>query len=62
NSTKHHLCDGLQYQLIHHLHMPDPTEDLIYDYGLYLINVGLRKSGKSLQDFADMPVPQIHWE
>ena len=60
--TKHHLCDDLQYQLIHCLHMPDPTEDQVYDYGLYLINVGLQKSGKSLQDFADMPVPQIRWE
>ena len=60
--TKGHLCDDLQYQLIHRLHMPDPTEDQIYDYGLYLINVGLWKSEKSLQDFADMPMPQIHWE
>ncbi|KIM54693.1 hypothetical protein SCLCIDRAFT_46607, partial [Scleroderma citrinum Foug A] len=33
--TKGHLCDDLQYQLIYHFHMPDPTEDQIYDYGLY---------------------------
>ena len=60
--TQGHLCDDLQYQLIHHLHMPDLTEDQIYGYGLYLINVSLQKSGKSLKDFADMPVPQVHWE
>ena len=60
--TKMHLCDDLQYQLIHRLHMPEPTEEQVYDYGLYLIQLNLRKNGKHLDDFADMPRPHMDWD
>src|SRR5882724_8906297 len=36
------LCDDLHHRLIH-LNHPDPTEDQIFDYGLYLIDGILRK-------------------
>ena len=60
--TRMHLCDDLQYQLIHRLHMPEPTEEQVYDYGLYLIQLNLRKNGKHLDDFADMPRPHMDWD
>ena len=50
-----HLCDDLQYQWIHHLYMPKPTEEQVYDYGFYLIQLNLQKNGKHLDHFADMP-------
>ena len=38
DATKHHLCDDLQHHLIHTLHIPQPTQEQVYDYGLYLID------------------------
>src|SRR5882724_5204436 len=55
------LCDDLHHRLIH-LNHPDPTEDQIFDYGLYLIDGILRKMGKQLQDFPPIPLPQHHWQ
>jgi len=55
------LCDDLHHRLIH-LNHPDPTEDQIFDYGLYLIDGILRKMGKRLQDFPPIPLPQHHWQ
>ena len=33
----------------------------MYDYGLHLIDLALRKNGKSLRDFPEMPLPQENW-
>ena len=57
DATKHHLCDDLQHHLIHTLHIPQPTQEQVYDYGLYLIDQELQKHGKSLQIFPTMPRP-----
>jgi len=55
------LCDDLHHRLIL-LNHPDPTEDQIYDYGLYLIDCILSKMGKRLQNFPPIPLPQHHWQ
>ena len=60
---RNHLCDDLQH---YHQnpntipHIPDPTQEQIFDYGLHLIADALQRCGKSIQDF-DMPRPQMNW-
>jgi hypothetical protein len=55
------ICDDLQHRLITHHQIPDPTDDQVYDYGLYLLNHILLKSGKCLSDFDPMPLPEAEW-
>ena len=57
---KLYICDDLHHRLIQ-LQFEQPTEDLIYDYGLYLIEEALQESGKSLKDYAPMPMPVNNW-
>jgi len=40
----------------------DQTEDIIYDFGLYLIEKILLKSEKRLRDFPEMPQWVGNWE
>ena len=61
-ASKDNLCDDLHHRLIHTLHIPEPTQDQVYDYGLHLIAQDLRKHGKRLQDYPSMPRPQINWD
>lgn len=39
----------------------DPSEDQIFDYGLYLINQMLHEAGTSLENFPPMPIPEGNW-
>ncbi|KIJ19512.1 hypothetical protein PAXINDRAFT_60896, partial [Paxillus involutus ATCC 200175] len=34
-ATRVHLCDDLHHYLTHRLNTNDPTEEQVYDYGLY---------------------------
>ena len=56
---KDSLCDDLQRTLIR-MNYPNPTEEQVYDYGLYLLNEILIKSGKSLSDF-NLPLSVLPW-
>ncbi|KAF8870489.1 PIF1-like helicase-domain-containing protein, partial [Infundibulicybe gibba] len=40
----------------------NPSDDDIYDYGLFLLNKVLGESGKSLENWPTMPIPQKNWE
>jgi hypothetical protein len=60
NEFRQHICDDLQHQLITVLHYEHPTDEDIYDYGLYLLDEILRQSGNSLHDF-NIPVPHQAW-
>ncbi|KAI6138065.1 hypothetical protein BKA82DRAFT_167074 [Pisolithus tinctorius] len=42
-ASRDHLCDDLHHQLIHHLAIPQPTQEQVYDYGLYLIGQALHR-------------------
>ena len=60
---RNHLCDDLEHYLQNPNtipHIPYPTLEQIFDYGLHLIADALQKCGKSIQDF-DMPRPQMNW-
>ena len=56
------ICDDLSNTLQRKHHIAHPSDEEVYDYGLYLLNKILSKSGKSLEDFADMPKPQRDWD
>ncbi|KAJ6566473.1 PIF1-like helicase-domain-containing protein, partial [Mycena capillaripes] len=38
----------------------NPTDNDVYDYGLFLLNTILQESGRSLPDF-EMPLPERDW-
>ena len=56
------ICDDLARELRGRHNIPLPQDNEVYDYGLYLLNKILMRSGKSLEDFAGMPIPQRDWE
>ncbi|KAJ8457646.1 hypothetical protein ONZ45_g18233 [Pleurotus djamor] len=55
-----HICDDLHWRL-QSLGLPNPTEDEVFDYGLYLLDQLLRESSRSLSDWPSMPRPVHHW-
>src|SRR6202789_2694972 len=55
------ICDDLRHALHSKNIVRDPTDDQVYDYGLYLIDHILRGGNKSLQDWPTMPLPQFDW-
>ena len=58
------ICDDLKHQLQNHVFQNqnmEPTEEQIQDYGLYLIDQLLGKSGKRLQDWDSMPQVVGNW-
>jgi hypothetical protein len=60
NRFKENICDDVRHKLIQK-GFPNPTEDQIYDYGLYLLDSILNGSAKSLGDFPPMPQPVENW-
>ena len=56
-----HICDDLRHALHSKNIVLDPTEDQVFDYGLYLIDNILHGSNKSLHDWSTMPLPQNDW-
>jgi len=58
------IYDDLKHQLQNHVFQNrdmEPTEEEIQDYGLYLIDQLLSKSGKRLQDWDSMPQVVGNW-
>ena len=56
-----HICDDLRHALHSRNIVRDPTEEQVFDYGLYLIDEILHGSNKSLRDWPTMPLPQNDW-
>ena len=50
-----HICDNLVVAI------PNPTIDHIHDYGLFLLNRILGKSGYTLKQFSKMPISVENW-
>ena len=55
------ICDDLQHSLQSRNIIDNPTEEQVFDYGLYLIDRILRAGNKALQDWPSMPLPQNDW-
>jgi hypothetical protein len=60
DNHKANICDDLAHRLSV-IGYADPSEDQVFDYGLHLIDKILSQSGRSLQDFPPMPLPQQQW-
>jgi len=59
--NKAKLCDDLRHRLIARGHL-NPTDDNIFDYGLYLLeHITIKADGKRLSDIQDMYTPQQQW-
>lgn len=59
---RHHICDDLRHRLTTSMGRQNPTDDVVYDFGLHLLNKILRQSGRSLAEFPPMPTPQEDWD
>ncbi|KAJ8481437.1 hypothetical protein ONZ45_g15318 [Pleurotus djamor] len=58
---RHHICDDLWHRL-RVAGRVDPSDDDVFDYGLYLLDGILRETGKSLRnDFPSMPTWVQNW-
>ena len=55
------ICDDLIYALEHHNLQVDPTQEDVFDYGLYLIDCILQKSNQSLREWPELPFPVGNW-
>lgn len=55
------ICDDVHWRL-QAVGMADPTEEEVYDYGLYLLEQILKESGKSLEDWPSMPTVDWDWD
>lgn len=55
------ICDDLERRLQRDYAIAHPTEEQVYDFGLYLLQEILHQSGTSLEKFPPMPIPQMHW-
>ncbi|CAG8521646.1 11109_t:CDS:2 [Scutellospora calospora] len=55
------LCDNLRYKLHKEYAICEPSDDQIYDFGLFLIDEILHQSGQSLNMFSQMPLWKHKW-
>jgi primosomal protein N' len=55
-----HICDDLHYKLLQK-GIPDPSQEQVYNYGLYLMQDLLGAQGSSLENFPPMSLSQIAW-
>ncbi|CAG8837414.1 15550_t:CDS:1, partial [Cetraspora pellucida] len=56
------ICDDLCHRLHHEHAIEEPTENQIYDYGLFLIDEILRDSNHSLARCSSMPLWEHNWD
>ena len=56
------ICDDLHHALHNRNILHDPTQEQVFDYGLYLIDRLLQNANKSLRDWPTMPLPQEDWD
>ncbi|KIJ19273.1 hypothetical protein PAXINDRAFT_69390 [Paxillus involutus ATCC 200175] len=61
NDFKHYICDDLRHCLITFGHN-NPSDEDVYDYGLFLLDQILHQSGTSLRDFPPTPMPADNWD
>lgn len=56
------LCDDLQHRLRIEYAIDEPTENQIFDFGLFLLDKILYQHHKSLRMFPSMPLWERNWE
>jgi DNA replication protein DnaC len=58
---RQYICDDLRYRL-QCLGYPQPTDDEVFDYGLYCLEGILKKSGHTLDNWPSMPKWRQPWD
>ena len=61
NEFQEHICDDLDHHL-RAMEITDPTPDMIFNYGLFLLDKNLQGSGRSLSEWTSMPQVQQDWQ
>ncbi len=61
NNHKHSLCDDLRHTLQRRHIRENPSDEDVWDYGLFLISTLLSQLNKSLTFWPDMPQVQQEW-
>ena len=56
------ICDDLAHRIQTKHHIDNPSQDQVYDIGLYLLEGILKSSGKSLANFPPMPESTLDWD
>ena len=56
------ICDDLTHRIRTGYHIAHPSQEQVYDLGLYLLECILGSSGKSLANFDLMPRPIFDWD
>jgi hypothetical protein len=62
NDFRVHICDDLRHRLMTSVGREHPTEEDIYDFGLFLLDKILQQSRRTLEEFPPMPTPQEDWD
>jgi hypothetical protein len=62
NHHREHICDDLRVKLINHHNILEPTQDQVYDHGLFLLNTILLNCGRNLTLYPPMPLPVGNWQ
>jgi hypothetical protein len=52
----------LKYFLENHLHLADPSNEIVYDFGLFKLDEILCMGGKPLSEYPHMPPYMEPWE
>lgn len=55
------LCDDIHHHLQRHFNIPEPTEEQVFDYGLFRLDLLLQQSNRSLKEFHGMPLSHLPW-
>ncbi len=61
DAHKHRLCDDVKRTLQRRHIRENPSDEDVWDYGLFLINILLSQFNKSLSIWPDMPQVQQEW-
>lgn len=61
NEFREHICDDLDRRL-QAMEITDRTPNMIFDYGLFLLDKNLQGSGRSLSEWTSMPQVQQDWQ
>ena len=59
---RHFICDDLPHRIQTRYHIDHPSQDQVYDLGLYLLDRILKSSGISLAKFRSMPQLVFNWD
>lgn len=55
------LCDDIHHHLQRYFNIPEPTEEQVFDYGTFGLDLLLQQSNRSLKEFHGMSLSHLPW-